>query len=171
MDEKTGDIFGRGAQDMKSVNVQYLEAIRRLKLEGCRLRRTIHVSFMPDEETGGFQGMRVFVKTAEFQKLNAGFALDEGITSTGSDFKIFYGERCTWQIWVSCKGPAGHGSSLHEGTAGEKLGKVIQKFMSYRDQEKKKLEDPKIRIGDVTSINLTQVEVWYPSMFFFSFDG
>lgn len=32
----------------------------------------------PDEEVGGHQGMETFVKHSEFQKLNIGFALDEG---------------------------------------------------------------------------------------------
>lgn len=32
----------------------------------------------PDEEIGGQQGMETFVKHPEFQKLNIGFALDEG---------------------------------------------------------------------------------------------
>lgn len=31
-----------------------------------------------DEEIGGQQGMETFVKHSEFQKLNIGFALDEG---------------------------------------------------------------------------------------------
>lgn len=49
MDEK-GDIYARGTQDMKCVGVQYLEAIRRLKLEGVTLKRTLHVSFVPGNE-------------------------------------------------------------------------------------------------------------------------
>ena len=45
-DEK-GDIYARGAQDMKSVSCQYLEAIRVLKAEGKALLRTIHLTFVP----------------------------------------------------------------------------------------------------------------------------
>lgn len=32
----------------------------------------------PDEEIGGQKGMETFVKHPEFNKLNIGFALDEG---------------------------------------------------------------------------------------------
>lgn len=32
----------------------------------------------PDEEVGGQKGMETFVKHPEFNKLNIGFALDEG---------------------------------------------------------------------------------------------
>lgn len=35
-------------------------------------------SFFVDEEVGGHKGMETFVKHPEFQKLNIGFALDEG---------------------------------------------------------------------------------------------
>lgn len=34
---------------MKSIAIQYIEAIRRLKANGIRLRRTIHMSFVPGE--------------------------------------------------------------------------------------------------------------------------
>lgn len=36
---------------------------------------------LTDEEVGGHKGMETFVKHPEFQKLNIGFALDEGKTN------------------------------------------------------------------------------------------
>lgn len=52
MDEN-GNIYARGAQDMKSNAMQYLAAIRALKREGIdRLKRTVHIVFVPDEEVG-----------------------------------------------------------------------------------------------------------------------
>lgn len=44
--EKNGDIYGRGTQDMKSVAIQHIEAIRRLKKEGVRFKRTIHLWYV-----------------------------------------------------------------------------------------------------------------------------
>ena len=41
--EENGDIYARGTQDMKSVGIQHIEAIRRLKEEGVRFKRTIHL--------------------------------------------------------------------------------------------------------------------------------
>lgn len=41
-----GRIFARGTQDMKCVGMQYLAAIRALKRDGIRLKRTIHISFV-----------------------------------------------------------------------------------------------------------------------------
>lgn len=44
-----GNIYARGAQDMKCVGVQYVGAIRALKRDGVKqLKRTIHVMFVPD---------------------------------------------------------------------------------------------------------------------------
>jgi len=45
--DKNGNIFARGAQDMKSVGIQYLEAVRQLMSKGVQLRRTVHISFVP----------------------------------------------------------------------------------------------------------------------------
>lgn len=42
-----GTIYARGIQDMKSVGIQYLEAVRALKAAGVRLKRTLHLSFVP----------------------------------------------------------------------------------------------------------------------------
>lgn len=45
-DEK-GNIYARGAQDMKCVGIQYLETIRRYINEKLIFDRTIHISFTP----------------------------------------------------------------------------------------------------------------------------
>ena len=42
-----GDIVARGTQDMKCVGMWYLEAVRRLKVAGTSLLRTIHITFVP----------------------------------------------------------------------------------------------------------------------------
>jgi aminoacylase len=73
-----GRIFARGAQDMKCVGMQYLAAIRYFKRNSIQFKRTIHVTFVPEEEIGGVDGMKDFIHQDEFKKLNAGFALDEG---------------------------------------------------------------------------------------------
>lgn len=45
--DKDGNIFARGSQDMKCVGIMYLEAIRRLKNDGIRLKRNVYLSFVP----------------------------------------------------------------------------------------------------------------------------
>lgn len=156
MDEQ-GNIYARGSQDMKCVGIQYLEAIRRMKLAGQRFKRTIHISFVPDEEIGGVLGMEDFVHTKDFQALNVGFALDEGVACPEEQFYLFYGERSIWHVVVECAGTPGHGSLLLDNTAGEKIRVIIDRFMDFRAKEKEKLKNPKLQLGDVTTINLTQL--------------
>lgn len=119
--DSEGYIYARGAQDMKSVSIQYLEAVRRLKSEGHRFPRTIHLTFVPDEEVGGHKGMELFVKRPEFQALRAGFALDEGLANPTNAFTVFYSERSPWWIRVTSTGKPGHASRFIEDTAAEKL--------------------------------------------------
>lgn len=77
-----GRIIARGAQDMKSVGMQYLGALRYFVQKGVTFRRSIHVMFVPEEELGGDGGMADFVHTIDFRRLNAGFSLDEGENKT-----------------------------------------------------------------------------------------
>ena len=90
--DENNDIYARGAQDMKCVGIQYLEAIRKILEEKHEKdlkwtpERDIHVMFVPEEEVGGIEGMKKFVNEyGDFIKneLNVGFELDEGLASTG----------------------------------------------------------------------------------------
>jgi len=154
-DEK-GDIYGRGTQDMKCVGIQHIEAVRRLKEQGKKFKRTIHLVFVPEEEVGGLEGMKLFVHTPEFKAMNVGFGLDEGIAGPKEVMPLFYGERNVFWIKVICPGSPGHGSMFLENTAGEKAQYMINKLLAYRAQEKARLEaDPNKTLGDVTTVNLT----------------
>lgn len=50
-----------------------------------------------DEEIGGLEGMKKFIKTKDFSNLNVGFALDEGMASPTEEYSLYYGERCIWR--------------------------------------------------------------------------
>lgn len=154
--DNEGRIFGRGTQDMKSVGMQYLRAIKALKEHGVQLKRTVHLMYVPDEEIGGENGTRAFVRTDAFKRLNVGFALDEGIATADETFSVFYAERSEWRPHFKCYGTTGHGALLHEKTAGEKIRFIIDRFMDYRSEQVKLLKDnPTLGVGDVTSVNLT----------------
>ncbi|CAH1738309.1 aminoacylase-1-like isoform X2 [Aphis gossypii] len=176
--DNNGNIYARGAQDMKCVGIQYIETIRKYIKEKLVFDRTIHMSFVPglcvfiicteycneyylyfvlDEETGGDLGMKLFVGSPEFASLNVGFALDEGLASNDDSFSIYYGERTLWHLEVKCSGTPGHGSLIHENTAGEKLHYIINKFMNWREQEKLRMKSCKLNVGDVTTVNLTML--------------
>ena len=54
--DEQGNIFARGSQDVKCVGMQYLESIRRLKSSGFHPKRSLYLSFVPDEEIGSHDG-------------------------------------------------------------------------------------------------------------------
>jgi len=100
--------------------------------------------------------MEKFVDHEGFKGLNVGFALDEGLANPTDAFTVYYGERTPWWVEVRCEGSPGHGSRFVENHAGEKIRKVINSFMAFRDEEEKRLkDDPSLKLGDVTTTNLT----------------
>lgn len=159
--DKDGNIFARGAQDSKSVGMQYLAAIRSLKKGGItQLKRTIHVLFVPDQEMGSHFGMREFVHTEQFKVLNVGFALDEGSCARSNNIlPLIYGEKSSWRIEFICHGETGHGSIMFANIAAEKLFYLMRKFDELREIEavKDKSQDIETK-RNVTSINLTAVK-------------
>ena len=174
--DEQGNIYGRGTQDMKCVGIQHLEAIRKLRSQGKRMKRTIHLTFVPDEEIGGIEGMAMFVKSSVFKDLNVGFSLDEGLAGVDDEIPLYFGERNVFWIKVTCNGSPGHGSRFLENTAAEKARQVINKLLDFRAQEKKRLElDSELTLGDVTTVNFTmcqggvQVNV-VPDKFILNFD-
>uniref|UniRef100_A0A8C1Y7Z5 N-acyl-aliphatic-L-amino acid amidohydrolase n=1 Tax=Cyprinus carpio TaxID=7962 RepID=A0A8C1Y7Z5_CYPCA len=150
--DEHGNIYGRGSQDMKCVTIQYIEAIRRLKAAGKRFSRTIHLTFVPDEEVGGHKGMETFVKHPEFQKLNIGFALDEGK------------QTCRFSLLVVVvasvfSGSPGHGSRFVENTAAEKLVSVSLLNVKLHLCVISRLNTNEcFTLGDVTTVNMTMVK-------------
>lgn len=159
-----GDIVARGSQDMKCVGMSYLEAIRVLKACKHQPLRTVHCVFVPDEEIGGHDGMVLFIKHEFFKQMHVGFVLDEGLAHEGAGYKVYYGERAPWWVKVTATGAVGHGSQFIQNTASQKLQKVIQTLMAYRDSEELRLvtglkqdgHSP-LTLGDVTTVNLTML--------------
>ena len=64
------------------------------------------------------------------------------------------------QVVITCPGSPGHGSRFVENNAGEKAQSIINKLLEFRESEKKKLEsNPDLTLGDVTTVNLTIMQV------------
>ncbi|RHY32430.1 hypothetical protein DYB32_002580, partial [Aphanomyces invadans] len=175
----------RGAQDMKSVCIQYLEALRLLHATGFVPARNIHLSYVPDEEIGGSDGMGEFLKSKQYQSmLPIALALDEGLANPSNKFTVFYGERTPWWLYVRAEGPTGHGSRFIQDTATIKLIDICNKVtilgsscisaltrrvehsqaLKFREEQEKLLgttcgckhgEMKKRNLGDVTTVNLT----------------
>lgn len=161
--EESGDIFARGSQDMKCVGMQYLEAIRVLKKEGFRPLRTLHVSFVPDEEIGGRDGMGKFVNSAEFTDLNVGIALDEGLASPGSQYRVFNGERSPWWFTIKASGTPGHGAKLYDNSALENLLKSLESIVRFRQAQYDLIKAGLAGEGEVVSVNPVYLKAGMPT--------
>ncbi|XP_026476680.1 aminoacylase-1A-like [Ctenocephalides felis] len=147
--DDSGKIYARGSQDMKSIAIQFIEAVREMKEAEVVLQRTVHLSFVPDEEIGGALGMKLFVQSDAFRALNVGFCMDEGDPSTEDHYDVYYDEKVLWSIEITCNGQPGHGSSLQPDTAAEKARLVIDKFTDFRNEQREK------EFMEATSVNLT----------------
>jgi len=163
-------VYARGAQDMRCVCIQYLEAIRRLRKSpgGWTPLRTLHLTFVPDEEIGGAEGMGEFLKTKEFENLRPiALALDEGLANDRDVFTVFYGERTPWWLLIRAEGPTGHGSRFIQDTAVEKLMGVVNKALAFRREQEESLgydshagckHSQAKKLGDVTTLNVTMLK-------------
>lgn len=170
---RDGNVYGRGAQDMKCVCIQYVEAIRKLVQAGFQPTRSIYLTFVPDEEVGG-GGMAAFLDSKLYKQELPGIAmaLDEGLASTDSEYSVFYGERLPWWIDVTAQGNTGHGSRFIEHTAVEQLVELANKALAFREGQRAALhENPnhencahavaakkKKSLGDVTTLNITTLQ-------------
>ncbi|EPS66024.1 hypothetical protein M569_08749 [Genlisea aurea] len=144
--EDDGKIFGRGAQDDKSIGMQYLEAIRNLIADSDYApARTVHVSYVPDEEIGGSDGMGEFARSEEFGKLNVGFVLDE--------FRVFYADRSPWNLVIRAVGLPGHGSTMHDHSAVENLMKSVEVIMKFRENSFDLVKAGLAASSEVVSVN------------------
>lgn len=161
--DEEGNIYARGAQDMKCVGIQHLEAVTRLKEAGFVPERNIILSFVPDEEIGGKDGMEKFSETDEFNALNIGFALDEGLANPGEECMTYYGERSAWWVVAEASGPTGHGSQLFEHTAMDSLLNFLAPYHAWRKTESERLHGPDnadkhLKLGDVTTVNINMIK-------------
>lgn len=158
-EDTDGKIYARGSQDMKCVGAQYLCALRRLRAKQVKLLRTVHTIWVPDEEIGGEDGMKRFVTSDVFRKLNLGVVMDEGLAFEENKFVVFTGERTAIWAKFAGTGPVGHGAKLIPGTVFDRLASAIQSLSAERRKNVAKLEgDASLTVGDVTTINITAVQ-------------
>jgi aminoacylase len=158
-------IIARGTQDMKCVVVEYLEAIRILKKDSnWRPRRTVHISFVPDEEVGGIDGAAKFVDSHHFSELKLALALDEGLANPGNVFHLFYGERASNWVLLRTRGPTGHGSRFVKDTAIEKMTRILSRIYQHRSTLQGKCHHT--ALGDLLSMNVTAMRAGVQSSAF-----
>ncbi|XP_022141532.1 aminoacylase-1 [Momordica charantia] len=158
-----GKIFARGSQDDKCIAIQYLEAIRNLRSRNFVPVRSIHISYVPDEEIGGFDGAAKFVSSKEFKELNVGFMMDEGQASPGDEFRVFYADRSPWGLIIRANGTPGHGSTLYDNSAMENLMKSVEIVSRFRESQFDMVKAGEATNSEVISVNPVFVNAGIPS--------
>ncbi|RWV83557.1 hypothetical protein GW17_00054812, partial [Ensete ventricosum] len=158
-----GNIYARGSQAMKCVGIQYLEAIRRLKAARFVPDRTIYISFVPDEEIGGTDGVGALVASDTFKQMRVGVVLDEGLASPRQEYRVFYGERCPWWLVIRAQGAPGHGAKLYDGSAMENVMKSVEAVRRFRAAQFDLVKTGTKVEGEVVSVNLVYLKAGTPS--------
>lgn len=163
LDPTSGHIYARGSQDMKCVGLQYLEAIRKLQASGFQPLRTVYLTFVPDEEIGGHDGVEKLAVSDIFKNMNVGIVLDEGLASPTEKYRVFYGERSPWWLVIKATGAPGHGAKLYDNTAMENLLKSIEIIRRYRASQFDLIKSGLKGEGEVTSVNMVFLKAGTPS--------
>ncbi|MBU0494050.1 MAG: M20/M25/M40 family metallo-hydrolase [Chloroflexi bacterium] len=130
-----GFVWGRGTLDTKNLGIVLMLALELLIKEGVRFRRPIVFLAVPDEETGGSEGMRWLVDQ-HLADLDPEWVWDEG----SGGFTGIFGDRLLFGVAVAEKqiqhlrlvaaGEPGHGSIPHGGNANVTLLNALERILS-----------------------------------------
>ncbi|MET9296134.1 M20/M25/M40 family metallo-hydrolase [Streptomyces sp. NPDC003077] len=135
---RDGEVWGRGAIDMKNMDAMVLAVVRRWARAGIRPRRDIVLAFTADEEASAVDG--------------AGFLADhhpelfdgctEGVSESGAFtfhadgglrlYPIAAGERGTAWLKLTARGRAGHGSKVNRANAVSRLAGAVSRIGEHR---------------------------------------
>jgi acetylornithine deacetylase/succinyl-diaminopimelate desuccinylase-like protein len=139
---KDGQIWGRGALDMKGLAVEQMTALIALKRAGIVPPRDIVMLSTADEESGGAHGIQWMLQN-HLAEVDPAYVLDEG--GAGSRdlfapgklvFGVSVGEKQLLWLRLRAKGTAGHGSQPIADNANLILLNAIQKAMETPAAEK-----------------------------------
>ncbi|KAA8497364.1 Aminoacylase-1 [Porphyridium purpureum] len=152
-------IVARGVQDMKSVGIQYLEALKLLLRQqpNRTFRRSIHVVWVPDEEIGGVDGMGRLVDSSLFTALNVGVELDEGLASPTEEFELCWAERRPFWTRITVSDAPGHGAMVPASTATLTLVQILAHVATYRQEIVEQVNSGAKELGEVVSVNINHV--------------
>ncbi len=146
-----GEIWGRGAQDCKSLGVIELIAFLLLKREGLRTKRNITYMATADEETGGKWGVEwLFENRPDMMK--AEYLINEGggvgmAVGKRNIYACQTAEKGICWLKLTFRGKPGHGSIPHDDNCIIKMAKAIERISSYRSPLRRTLTTEKFIKG------------------------
>ena len=110
-----GEVWGRGAVDMKDMDAMILAVIRQRLREGRRPPRDVVLTFLADEEAGGVWGARYLADSHRdlFEGVTEAIGEVGGFSATLDGQRLYLlqtAEKGIAWLRLSLHGPAGHGS-------------------------------------------------------------
>ena len=132
---KDGYLYGRGTIDDKGMTIANLAAFIALKRSGAHLNRDVIFFSEGDEENGGETGMK-FAVEKHWDKIAAGFALNEGGNVALNGGKVQYvglqaSEKVAVTVNVIATGTSGHASMPRKDNPVAHLAAAIAKIAAY----------------------------------------
>ena len=128
-----GYLWGRGALDVKTGAILWLEAIEALLAEGFVPHRTIYLSLGHDEEIGGPNGAVAVAQLFRERGIRPAFLFDEGgfiidgypLLPEKTTALVVIAEKAFYTVRLTARGVSGHSSMPPEHTAIGKLARAI----------------------------------------------
>lgn len=105
-----GRLYGRGSGDAKGPCAAALEAVAMLKRAGVAFDGMLELSFVADEESGGFNGAAPLVEHGVLTP-------DVAIVGEPTSLKVVRAQRGIAWLKISTHGVAGHGSAPERGVS------------------------------------------------------
>lgn len=134
---KDGFIYGRGAQDMKSVGLAQFMVMVAMKRAKVQLKRDIIFLATADEEAGGLMGAGWFAKQHPELLGKAEFLFNEGgsntVDASGRVLAIGVGPSEKTPAWLrlTATGEPGHGSIPRPNSAVNRLIRALNRLLDY----------------------------------------
>ncbi len=133
-----GEIWGRGAVDMKDMDAMILAIARDWHRRGYVPERDVVLAFFADEEAGGTYGVNWIVKNHPEAFAGCSEAISEvgGFSATLSNGKRLYlvetSEKGMYWMELSAEGTAGHGSMVNKENAVTALAQAVSRIGSHQ---------------------------------------
>lgn len=132
---RDGYVWGRGAIDDKGGVIANLMVTLLLQRQGVKLARDVIFAAVPDEESGGNDGIDVLLRD-HFAKVSAEFAINEGGRVFQRDGRVRYvgvqtSEKSPYNLTVLAEGVSGHASVPRADNPIVHLVRALERIASY----------------------------------------
>jgi acetylornithine deacetylase/succinyl-diaminopimelate desuccinylase-like protein len=135
---RDGEVWGRGAIDMKNMDAMIVAVVRAWAREGYRPERDIVLAFTADEEDSARYGSGFLADNhaALFEGCTEGVSESGGFAFHSDSGQRLYpiaaGERGTAWLKLTAHGKAGHGSKVNRSNAVSRLAAAVSRIGEYR---------------------------------------